>query len=308
MRNPHSFEIPKVFRHWGKSHRRKRDRTITSTENKGWPPRTAPATTRANIRNAFRSDTRSRALAPKTSNREDERPRDNAQKRPTAQATDRKLSTTAAAPSKKIERTNVQTPCRVRQSARRRIQSCRGRRDRSRSWRKPRIRPNSRPKGSIAHDYRPGLEARQLISDIRDGIPGAIRDRDEFAKIDIRAIVNTARELARFGIDTCSALRTTRVGQRNHFIADAEKTYGPKWLKLTRSLSAMFPRIRRDVCVGAPSRRSSLTRPDAPGAYRTSPINYRRYMGRPGRCESWLTPCLKQSLAARPTRSHFSLT
>ena len=80
-----------------------------------------------------------------------------------------------------------------------------------------------------------------MITEITEGI----RDRAEFLKFDTASIANTSLILVRFGIETFTELKTTRIDQRNHFIADAKKSYGSKSLKLLHELFALFPPINR---------------------------------------------------------------
>ena len=139
---------------------------------------------------------------------------------------------------------------RIRRNSPSEAPSRRNRRERSRSQIRH-TRSSSRATISANHEFAPSREERKAIDLMILEISEAIRDRAEFSKFDNRSVANTALILIRFGLDTFTELKTTRVDQRNHFIADAKKSYGFKSLKLLHELFALFPPIKRGRNIAA---------------------------------------------------------
>ena len=101
-----------------------------------------------------------------------------------------------------------------------------------------RQRPSSQRSDSTTHDYHPSAAYLKLINRMCFDISLAIRGREEFRRFPPDAVSTTASIFVRFGIESFDEIRSTRVDQRSHFLADAKKSYRFKSTKLIREIFA----------------------------------------------------------------------
>ena len=76
-------------------------------------------------------------------------------------------------------------------------------------------------------------------------IANAVEERAEFSRFTPDVVAVTATILVRFGIESFVELRSTRIDQRSHFLADAKKPYRFKSMKMVRELFATFPPVKK---------------------------------------------------------------
>ena len=106
-------------------------------------------------------------------------------------------------------------------------------------------RSNSRLSNSSSHEYRPSRGEKTPIEQFVRDIEDVIKDRSEFNRFPKDSIRLTGMILVRFGIESFSELRSTRIDQRSHFLADAKKSYRSKSMKLIHEIFATFPPIKK---------------------------------------------------------------